>query len=65
MILESESDLKLLGVHIDSKLSFDLHITEISKRAGRKLNALGRLSKTLDVKAKCYVCYLIPLFYQI
>ena len=52
MILESKSDVKLLGVHIDSKLSFDLHVSEICKRAGRKLNVLGRLSKTLDVKAK-------------
>ena len=40
MILDSESDVKVLGVHIDPKLSFDLHVTEICKRAMRKLNVL-------------------------
>ena len=53
MILESENDVKLLGVQIDSKFSFDAHVAEICKGAGRKLNVLGRLSKMLYVNAKC------------
>ena len=31
---------RLLGVKIDSKLSFNTHIDDISKKAGLKLNGL-------------------------
>ena len=44
---------KLLGIQFDNKLSFDYHLSEICKKASRKLYALGgvtpymNLSKTM------------------
>lgn len=52
MIIKHQPTVKLLGVHIDSKLTFNVHVSEICRKAGYKLNALSRLSKTLDVESK-------------
>ena len=41
-IIES-SEVKLLGIKIDSKLTFDSHMDMICKKASQKLNALSRL----------------------
>ena len=38
---------KLLGVTIDKNLKFNYHISDICMKAGRKLTALGRLSRLL------------------
>ena len=35
---------KLLGVHLDSELSFDYHISEICKKTSRKVSALARVT---------------------
>ena len=40
--------VKILGVHIDSNLTFDTHITTICKKAARHLKAIRRVSKYLD-----------------
>ena len=45
-VWESNSK-KLLGVQIESDLSFDKHVIEICKRASRKLSALTRLAAIL------------------
>ena len=42
--------VKLLGVNIDSELSFDFHIKDLCRKAGGQLNALLRLQKLLDAK---------------
>ena len=42
------SNVKMLGVHIDSKLNFNLHIDIICKSASNQLNALVRLKRYLD-----------------
>ena len=39
----SSNEIDLLGVTIDSKLSFDSHITKICRKASRQLNALKHL----------------------
>ena len=41
------SNVKMLGVHIDSKLSFNLHTDIICKSASNQLNALVRLKRYL------------------
>ena len=43
---------KLLGVHIDSQLNFDAHITKICTRVSLRLNAIGRISKYLDENSR-------------
>ena len=35
---------KLLGVKFDKKLAFDDHISDICKKAGRKISALARVT---------------------
>ena len=40
--------VKLLGVHLDSKLNFENHISYIFKKAGNHLNVLKRLSKFIN-----------------
>ena len=41
---------RLLGVTIDSKLSFNTYIDHICKKASLKLNALSRITSHLDFK---------------
>ena len=41
-IINSEPTVKLLGVTIDHKLNFDLHVRKICKTASTQLNALFR-----------------------
>ena len=46
------SAVKLLGVHIDDQLKFNLHITNICRSAANQLNALTRLKHFLNFSAK-------------
>ena len=39
---------KLLGVHIDYKLKFDVHIETLSKKVGKKFHALVRVIKYMS-----------------
>ena len=43
---------KLLGIKIDSKLSFDDHIENMCKKAGAKLNALTRVTQYMNTEKK-------------
>ena len=43
---------KLLGVHLDSGLSFDYHISEICKEASRKVCALARITSDMSLSKK-------------
>ena len=38
-----------LGVHLDSELSFDYHISEICKKASGKVSALARVTKDMNL----------------
>ena len=51
-IIESEESQVLLGVTIDSNLSFDKHINNLCKNAGAKLNALARIAGYMDIKKR-------------
>ena len=46
-VVEVASSVKLLGIHIDDQLSFNLHISNICKSAFKQLNALVRLKRFL------------------
>ena len=43
-VIVSEDHVKVLGVVIDSKLIFSLHVNAICNKASRQLNALARIS---------------------
>ena len=40
---------KLLGITIDSKLSFDDHVISLYKKASQKLHALARVAQYMDI----------------
>ena len=45
-----EDHVKLLGVNLDSKLNFEIHIQQICFKAGNYLNLLKRLSPFINCK---------------
>ena len=40
---------KLLGVEIDNNLNFDLYVSSLCKKAGKKLSVLARLSNFMSL----------------
>ena len=50
--IKTLSSIKLLGVHIDDKLNFNLHITKICRSAANQLHALIRLRMFLNFEEK-------------
>ena len=44
---------KLLGVHIDYKLKFDMHVETICKKAHRKLSALSGIKNYMVLPKRC------------
>ena len=46
-VVNSPED-KLLGVHIDSKLAFNHHVSKLCQKASNKLYALARISPYMD-----------------
>ena len=49
-IIESKVKQELLGITIDSVLSFEEHINNICKKASQKLNALARIFSYMDIQ---------------
>jgi len=54
-IIMPQECIKLLGVSIDSKLSFTEHISQLCKTAGKQINAMSRLSNVLSKDNKMLV----------
>ena len=50
--IESSNSEKLLGVTIDSKLSFDDHITILCRKTSQKLHALSRVASYMSFGKK-------------
>ena len=50
--IRPERTVKLLGVTLDDKLNFDLHVSKICKTASTQLNALYRFKSILHLQAK-------------
>ena len=46
----NSSEEKLLGVQIDSKLSFNNHVSKLCHKASNKLYALARISPYMDLR---------------
>ena len=47
--VKNSSEEKLLGVKIDSKLSFQNHVSSLCKKASQKLHALARVVNFMDL----------------
>ena len=54
---------KLLGVQIDSKLSFDSHVSKLSQRASNKLYARARISPYVDQRKLRTLIRTMPLLF--
>ena len=52
LTINSENSVKLLGVEIDNKLSFELHISTLCNKASNQLNAIERIQKFMGFKEK-------------
>jgi hypothetical protein len=50
--INTESEVKLLGVTIDFQLNFDSHISDICKKAAKQLNVLKRIGHNLTRLSK-------------
>ena len=48
----SSNGVKLLGIKIDSRRNFELHVSDLYKSAARQLNALLRLKSYLTFEAR-------------
>ena len=59
-----EKSAKLLGIHLDNRLNFNLHINTTCKSASNQLNALVRLKKFLSFEQKKILVnsFVIPNF---
>ena len=55
--IKCEKDVKLLGVTIDFQLKFNLHISNICKKASRQLNVLKRIGRHLCKLGKLNIYY--------
>ena len=51
-IINSEEEVALLGVTIDNKLSFSIHIENLCKSAAQQLNSIKRLKNHFDQNTK-------------
>jgi hypothetical protein len=51
-VLNCVENVLLLGINIDSKLSFDEHIKSICTKASRQINVIIRMSNLLDINVK-------------
>ena len=51
-VIKSSPDLKLLGVTLDDELSFSTHISDICKKASKRVGVLVRISNMIPREAK-------------
>ena len=57
--IESSKKEKLLGISIDTKLSFEHHITSLWKKASQTLHVLARIAHHMDFEKRINesICY--------
>ena len=53
--VNSTDSITILGVIVDNKLNFNYHIYTLCAKAGKQLNALQRLGKSLDKDSKLVI----------
>ena len=48
----SQEKVKLLGIYTDNRLNFDYHISQLYKKAGKRLKALTRVFKYMNISQR-------------
>ena len=51
-VIKPEKSVKILGLHLDNKLNFDNHISNICQKAGKQIQVLSRLGNILNESNK-------------
>ncbi len=64
IVLSPSSNIKILGVTIDERLTFNEHLNIICSNAARQLNAIKRLQCNLDKESRfaIYRSYILSNF---
>ena len=62
--IESEKEQVLLGITIDSNLTFENHINNICKKASQKLNALARVGPYMNMQKRRIIMKYCPLIWM-
>ena len=52
LTINSENSVKLLGIEIDNRLSFEKHISTLCNKSSNQLNVVGRIQKSMAFKEK-------------
>ena len=52
LTINYENSVKLLGIEIDNRLSFEKHVSTLCNKASNQLNAIGRIQKFMGSKEK-------------
>ncbi len=65
-VLSPSSNIKILGVTIDERLTFNEHMNIICSNAAKQLNAIKRLQCNLDKESKLaiYRSYILSNYIQ-
>ena len=50
--IENSDCEKLLGVKIDNKLTFDCHVSDMCKKADKKISALARIAPFININKR-------------
>ena len=59
----SEEKVKLLGIHIDNRPNFGYHISQLCKKAGKKLDALTRFFKYMNISQRKLIANAFMMFH--
>ena len=51
-VISNSNEEKLLGIKIDTKLSFENHVSSLCKKASQKLHALARIVNYMDLSKR-------------
>ena len=48
--IKNEEIVRHLGIHMDVNLSFGFHVNQVFEKASKKLHALARICKYMDIR---------------